>query len=334
MVTYSSLKITIFLFLHPRIYNKSMKNIFQRILLAKPTMYSNSLILNILGMQLYRILFFYLYRVLRTPKPIPEKYKSYFNELMENGVVVVPNFFNEETYTKIKAEYDKLTPEFDDDPSEVALPHVKRILTDDSRVSSLFRDSFDKNEMLEAIQKSYTNRNYYLPKQIALTKIFVNEDEINLPKNGYIHNLHIDAPMRVFKAFYYVRDTDKENGAFSYCLKSNKRNSLKRLWLEYKLSIRFAKNKGNSEHQGEYLNDAPWVKVTDEEAKENNLIPTVMAAKGNSMIFADVGGFHKRGSFSSSISRDTVETNFREVETMRNNFYPIENFLKKYILKK
>jgi hypothetical protein len=299
---------------------KALIGIFHK----KPSMYTGSIVLNVLGAQPFRTFFLWFRRVARPPKRIPAEYRKAFKELKRNGAVVIPNFLSPEDYKKFKEEFDRLSPSFPPDYSEISLPHVDRLSIYDSRVSDFTKNLFLKNHFINSMMLSYLNRRYSFPYNAYLTKIYLNQEELDKPKNGGTNNLHFDAPCRVLKFFYYVTDTNEENSALNYCVGTQKRNSLSRLWFEYKLSIRYALNKWNPNNSGEYLAKDPWVKLTPQEIKKYKLQETVLAAEGNTLIAADVGAFHRRGEFLKPGMRQTVEINFRDIETTRNSFYPIE----------
>lgn len=299
--------------------------------MAKPSMYSKSIILNLLGMQWYRIIFFYLLRVLRPTKKIQPKYEKYLKELEKEGVVAIPNFFSEEDYQKLLEEYERLIPLFSD-TNHGLLPHVDGMNIHDKRVSSATKQLFLNNELINSIVPAYLNRKLHLPTPIEFNRIYCSKDEASLPKNGGTNNLHFDAPMRIAKAFYYIHDINEDNGALRYCKKSQKRNSLKRLLFEYKLSVRYAINKWNKNDEGEYKDNDPWVAITEKEIKKHNLKEEPISGKGNTLVIFDVGGFHRRGD-NYSVTRDTVQINYRNINTIRNEFYPIEKKLLKLMAK-
>ncbi len=297
-------------------------------------MYSKSLIFNVLGMQVYRTVVFYLWRVLRIPIRIDPKFKPHLESLFVNGYIAIPNFFGSSEYKKIYDEYFALLPQFEKSGSPVDLPHVDRMDILDNRVSEFFRNSFCRNALIRGLVAAYLNRNFNMPYEVDLTRIYLkNLEEMKLPQNGGTNNWHFDAPLRTLKAFYYVTDTAKENAALQYCVGSNKRNTLRRLWLEYKLSIRYAYNKRNPSHGGEYKDGEPWVVLTDAEMKGHDLKEMCMEVEANTLVIVDIGGFHKRGEFSSIKPRDTVELNFRNIDTIRNELYPIERQFRKKLPK-
>lgn len=301
---------------------------------SKPTMYSSSVFLNILGWHWVRVFGFYLYRILRIPQSTPAKYAHYVKELTEKGLVVIPNFFSQEDFNLIVEEFDRLMPQFASDPSEIGLPHVERMSVFDNRVSGRVQDLIGKNELIKSVARKFLNREYHFPLQAQLTRIWCSEEEVSLPKNGGTNNLHFDAPLRVMKAFYYVSDTTPDNAPFTYCYETHKRMNIKRLLFEYMLSIRYALNRWNPATKGEYSVGEPWVTITDKEKRDNKLVEMPITGKANTLVIVNTGGFHRRGPFLKEGERHTIEINFRSVETLRNNFYPWEQELRALLGKK
>lgn len=305
-----------------------LKRFISKIVHSKPTMYSSSVILNLMGWHWIRIAVFYLWRILRIPQPVSIKYAGYVEELKKNGVVAIPNFFPDEDFKLIQEAFDSLMPEFSSDPSEIGLPHVERMNIHDKRVPGRVQDLITENDVLKNVSRIYLNREYHFPIQAYLTRIYCSEEEVSLPKNGGTNNLHFDAPLRVLKAFYYVSDTTKDNAPFTYCYKSFNRFDLKRLLFEYMLSIRYALNRWNPKTRGEYTVGEPWVTITDKEKKDNNLIEVPVTGKANTLVIVNTGGFHRRGAFLKGGERRTIEINYRSMDTLRNNFYDWEKELR------
>ncbi len=296
-------------------------------------MYTGSVVLNVLGAQPIRTFYLWCRRSFHFPIVLKSQFRPYLAELEENGAVIIPNFLSPEEYTKFKAEFDSLSPNFPPDYSEIALPHVDRLSLHDGRVSGFAKHLFLDSPLIRALTIGYLKREYHFPYNAYLTKIYLNQEELDKPKNGGTNNIHFDAPTRVLKFFYYVTDTNEQNSALYYCMGTNKRGKLSRLWFEYKLSIRFAMNKWNPNNEGEYLAADPWVKLTPEEVKKYHLTEKPINVKGNTLVAADVGAFHRRGAFLKPGVRETVEINFREIETLRHTFYPLERFARKLLKK-
>jgi hypothetical protein len=304
-------------------------NYLKSMLLAKPRTYSDSLVLNLFGWQLIRIFILWIWRKARI-RQIPKKEnKQYYKELIEKGAIVIPNFLPDANFRQVKKEFDSLKLHFNHDNSEISLPHVKRMNIFDARVSNNLRNSFIGHPLIESMQRAYTNRPYFLKWNAFLTSISCSNEEAKLPQNGGTNNLHMDVPARTFKAFYYVTAADQNSGVLHYCLGTHRRFSFKALMLQYKLSVRYAWNQYKSDTRGEYKPGDPWVKLTDHEIKKYCLNETPLDVPANSLVIGDVGGYHRRGNFASAGERNTIELNFREVETLRNTIYPLEKFVVK-----
>lgn len=313
---------------------RKLRTVAVKIATSKPIPYSSSLILNLLGLQIYRTFFFYVWRIVRTPWNfhVDSVSKGYLSELEKQGIVAIPDFFSEEDYKKIKEEYKTLVPNFVTSYSAILLPHVMRLHIDNPHVSDFFRSSFCNNKTIRTVATAYLGARFNLPIDPNLTRIYcLNDEEIHSPKNGGTNNLHIDAPVRTLKAFYYVSDTKRLNAAFKYCVGTNKRNSLKRLWLEYKLSVRYAYNKWNNNHNEQYKDGEPWVVVNEDEMRAYNLVENDIEVKGNTLLFADTGGFHRRGECLGTEPRETIEISFRDIDTLINATLPFlpDRFKKK-----
>ena len=301
-----------------------------QMLMAKPSMYSSSLVANVLGMQFFRRFVFWLHRVVRVPKGTPSEYCAVLAALKKDGYYLIPDFLPAEDHLRLQAEYARLASEFAVDHSAVPLPRVSGMSLHDRRIERSVADVFLDHPLFPAVARAFLNRTYHFPMQGFFTRIECDADELSLPKNGGTNNLHFDAPTRVLKFFYLVNDVTEAQGPLTYCVGSNRR-SLKQLWLEYKLSIRYAKNRTSMMHGGEYRDGDPWVKVTSEEMREAGLVETPVVGKANTLIIADVGGFHRRGTFRVPGERTTVEINYRNIECLRNDLYPLEQFLRKIL---
>ncbi len=300
------------------------------ILQAKPSMYSSSLVLNVLGMQFVRRFVFWLHRVVRIPKAAPPEYRAVLEGLKGDGYYLVPDFLPVEDHKRLQAEYSRLAPEFKVDHSAVPLPRVSGMSLHDRRLDRSVADLFLMHPIFPKVARAFLNRTYHFPMQGFFTRIACDQDELSLPKNGGTNNLHFDAPMRVLKFFYLVNDVTEAQGPLTYCVGSNRR-SLRQYWLEYKLSIRYAKNRSNAMHSGEYRDGDPWVKVTPEEMRAAGLVETPVTGKANTLIVANVGGFHRRGTFRLPGERNTVEINYRSIECLRNDLYPFEQFVRRIL---
>ncbi|MFT7644519.1 MAG: hypothetical protein ACI9BF_000168 [Candidatus Paceibacteria bacterium] len=306
----------------------SARNFVLKVLDKKPNTFSSSIVLNILGYQIFRIIFYNIYRIARIPKSIPKEHKVYVKELEKNGVCVIPNFLPNQSFSKLSGEYEQLENKFKREEKNLALPYIDYMNFYNESVSDEFRNFFLNDQIINNVSLSFLNRRLNLPLSVRLAKIYLKDTaEANLPHNGGTNNLHADTPMRTLKIFYYVTNTDESNAALKYCLGSNKM-TLSRLWIEYKMSIRFSLNKWKINPNGEYQIGEPWVEMSKSEEKKLDLKPESLQVKANTLVMVDISGFHLRGEFKSLIPRKTIELNYRPIDTLRNSIYPIEKLLR------
>lgn len=300
-----------------------------QILRAKPTSYNSSLILNLLGFQLARTAFFNFRRVARWPKKISAEYQPALDRFIRDGVLVVPDFFSPDDYRHLKEEFARLKADFHRSGQELP-PRAYKLSLSDKRVSPKTRELIFRNPMIRQIALGFLNRPYHLPWLANYHQITVDASELHVAKNGGTNNLHFDAPLRVLKVFFYISDTDESNGAFRYCYGSQKRG-LKKLFYEYRRSIRYALNRYNKNHGGEYYDGEPWVKIDEKEMRALGLKETSVSGRGNTLIFANTGGYHRRGDHQTPGDRETIEINFRPVESLRNSLYPLEQAVRSWL---
>lgn len=312
-------------------HNMKPKTWLKRILLAKPKTYGGSLILNLLGWQIIRIFALWVWRVARPRIPVDSRYRTEFKELSKDGAVLKQNFFSAEDYAYIQDEFNRLKPEFEPDGTEIGLPHVDRMSIYDRRVSQKFRDLILHAPMITELSEAYLNKKYHFPLHVYLTNVHLSANEIGLPQNGGTNNLHMDVPTRVFKAFYYVNDVTEANGAMRYAFGTHRHGIWWRLWFEYVLSIRYAINRFFPDPKHEYRAGEPWVRITDAEERRYGINPEPLTAPGNTMAVADVGAFHRRGIMHQAGERHTIEINYREVDTLRNNLFTLEQRARKLL---
>lgn len=299
---------------------KVIKRFIQKVLDAKPPTYSKSLVLNLLGMQFVITAFYaFLYALKGRRKPEPQ-YREVFNSLERDGYVTVHNFLSNEDYVRVKAEFEKLLPDFQqfDTYTKVALPHVERMDILDQRVSPWFRTLFSEHPLMVSVAQAFLRRTKLLDSKTYLTRISIRTDaELALPQDGGTTNIHIDAPMRVLKYFYFLEPVSETNGTLHYAPGSNRR-TFKILWLEYLHSIRYALNKWKLHPRGQYDQGRPWVEVTDEEVRTYGLEQKPVVVPANTLVILNPGGYHRRGVMTKPGDRKAVEIGFRNADTLRN----------------
>lgn len=297
-------------------------SIIHRLLNAKPPAYLPSLVANVLGGQLAMAGFFGLLRALKGKRSIDARYVPYLAALERDGVVCIPDFLSQEERREVQDLYEKLMPQFTVSVpyanSSNLLPHVERLSLYEASVPPHACNLLLEHPLIVAIARAYLRRGLLLDIRAYFTRVHVDtQEEIDSPQNGGTNNTHIDAPMRVLKFFYLVNDADEHNGTLHYARGAH-RWTLRRMALEYLLSIRYAFGKWRPDPQGEYDWGKPWVRLSECEEKRYGLHPEAISGRAGTLIIANVGGYHRRGDFSVPGERRTIEISFRNADIPKN----------------
>jgi len=295
---------------------QTMHNLFGDDFLDKtPAMFSGGLLSNRLGFQIIRTLYLSIWRL--KPKKVRKEIQEYVDILERDGILVIPNFFPEDQFAEIRAEFEKIYSDwapFDFDPSkftERQKDHPEYFQTIAEKTTSpqtkAFTDYFVKNKLIEEITSSVVHRK----NRIIPHSNFVSLQRKNLDKDniGGLHSAgfpHADVSYPTIKVFLYMNDVDESNAAYIYAKKSHKL-TLKRLLYEYKLSIRFSKTKKASD-----------TAVTEKEIKDLGYTPESIRGKANTLIISNNMGFHNRGDFKTLKPRQIATLDFRYLESWRN----------------
>ena len=120
--------------------------------------------------------------------------------------------------------------------------------------------------------------------------------------------LHADVHYPSGKAWLYLNDIDEENGAFVYA-KGSQKLRLARLAYEYDVSVRVAKAK----REGTMYTKVPANVVrmpTEKQLRAMRISESALCGKANTLVFADVMGFHKRGEFVEGRRREQIQIQF------------------------
>lgn len=285
-----------------------------------PRAFTGTVLANRLGWQIVRVLWFNFWRRLGYV-PVTEKSRRWAVALERDGAVVIPDFLPESIYREIRAEFEKeardvpfkglaskyIMPK--DGMTRVGVAHF--FPKEGTRLYELLDTHLIKNEMLRELGSvmSHTRIDTFRPPQV-----FVNQklgDQYPDLNSDIFY--HADVSYPGVKAFYYLSDTNEENGAFRYVLGSHKL-TWKRLKWEYRKSIEHAMNRrrvGNPFIQGDELGRS-WHCLTRDEEKREGMVGTSMNGKANSLLVFNVMGFHRRGDFSSDKKREFALAYFRE----------------------
>lgn len=280
-----------------------------------PQRFSGGVLINYFGWQILRIFWLNFWRRIAFYK-VPKDVKSFAEVLKREGVVLIPNFLSEEVYREIRREYEKESKNVRMKPlaSKYIIPSSGKTrvafgkFTPDqnSHLYNLLDTHLIKNEFLRRLGSTIVRHDIgsYREPQIFINKK-MGDEYPDLNSDIYYH---ADVPYPGVKAFYYLSDTDEENGALIYAKGSHKL-TLKRLALEYRKSIEFA---GNIKREEGDKTGRAWHCLSREEERHEGIRGTSMAGKANSIVIFNVMGFHRRGDFGRDLLREFVLTYYRE----------------------
>lgn len=192
---------------------------------------------------------------------------AYFNELNENGVAVIPNFYSEEECNQMITEFESLKDKY------------AKVYNNDKRIfgihklSETFKKLHHDNEMFKRVGESYVGDELIIQTTMA-AKIVPDNNE----KFGSGGSWHRDSFSRQFKAIAYLDDVSIENGPFMYIKGSHKMENMKKVINELK---------GHTPGDYRYTNEE-IEKIKDILGEE---ITYFTAPKGT-LVLADIRGLH------------------------------------------
>lgn len=282
-----------------------------------PRNFTGSVLANQLGWQVARVLWLNFWRQLGSVS-VADDIREHAKTLRRDGIVIIPNFLQQEVFNEIRKEFEK-------DVSSVPVkPLASRYITakvnktkvgvqhffpeKHTRLYSLLDTHIMKNSTLTQLGSTVVNRNFktYREPQVFVNKKMGNEYP-DLNSDIYYH---ADVTYPGVKAFFYLSETTTQNGVFTYA-KGTHKLTLKRILWDYRKSIEVAKNKAQAGVHGDQMGRA-WHCMTREEEKREEIVGTPMVGQSNSLVVFNVMGFHRRGEFLSSAAREFVMAYYRE----------------------
>lgn len=141
-----------------------------------------------------------------------------YNELMTNGVAVIPNFYSEEECQQMREEVDRLSAE-----KAIDYANDKRIYGI-QKLSDIFKEGHHDNKMFRKIGEAYVGDELILQSTMAAKIVPDAKEEF-----GSGGSWHRDSFSRQFKAIAYLDDVDIDNGPFMYIKGSHTMDSIKKV---------------------------------------------------------------------------------------------------------
>ena len=233
--------------------------------------------------------------------------KSYYeNKLIEDGIVVIPNFLPEEEFQLLKNEFDLITKDSTKDSTASS--------TDSSKTYT-YPVNKDKYENYPAIKNFAKNKQLIRLIAVGEGKYVFNEiDSLRLEKSMFGDpdketdaniEYHADVHFHPHKVLFYMDDVSDNEGPFNYCLKSHK-NNFDRLLFEFRRGQLDGAHKSGfriKNHLDKKFFKNYFQKLMSTRYKVTN--------KRNTLIIANVHGFHKRGEALKGTERSIIRVPFR-----------------------
>ncbi len=289
---------------------KRFRSLFDRFYEA-PRRFAGGPVLNLFGYHILRILFFNLafyFRKKRITEDEPSR--AILSQILNDGVAVVPDFFPEDIFLKIKEECDNLNIEVVNERA----PHIQRtsfVRDDRHNWAPVLEKYLSNNQVINDIASSLLRRDILITPKVAVEKSFFHKEDLGKETTDVrSDNLHFDVSYPTLICFLYLNDIDEKNAAFTY-VKGSHRLTLARLWMEYKMSLSFYWKWNKKQRERE----TPEVSL--EFVKKQGMEPTQLSGKRNTLVMANTMGFHSRGKYLSTTPREIAYTAYRELESLK-----------------
>lgn len=276
-----------------------------------PARFAGGPILNLLGYHVLRTIFLNaIFALSKKRYSNNEKSNLILNELIKTGIVVIPNFFPEEVFKKIKAECDGLDIKVYNERT----PHIKRDTFVRDRIPSIVptvEKYLSKNPYINNVVGAALRKDILIYPKVQIEKTSYHEEDLGKQTTDVrSDNLHFDVSYPTYKTFLYLTDTDEDNAAYNFVPGSSKM-TLARLWMEYKMSLMFYWKWDEKRR----CTETP--KVSSEFVKGQGLNIKSMVGKSNTLVITNTMGYHRRGTFSSTKLRYVIISSYRELESLK-----------------
>lgn len=265
-----------------------MKQILRQIVSSQKVVRNRPL--NLLGIQLFRILLFRVASaVKRWKSKLPKSQEGQI--LRQDGIVVIPDFLDQTVFEAVCRDYracildDGIKRETD---YGIEVVH-RAIKSEDIKAYPALGDLL-YNERLLAILSELEGQSIELP--YILAQHIANSGASTDPQL----DLHSDIFFSTYSAFFFIEDASVEAGTFWYARRGH-RLTLPRLIFEYYSS--WSKTQISSPRID------GWFK------KFVGVVDTPVVASRNTMVISNNFGFHRRGQGKNGTKRDCFRFNTR-----------------------
>jgi hypothetical protein len=278
-----------------------------------PPRFAGGVILNILGYQILRIIYFNLCFWLRRKRSLENAQTEIIaSQLLKDGIVVIPNYFPTDVFAEIKRECDKQDLTIINDQA----PRVEEFKFTPGNSSfsgvSVLEKYIGRNKSIENIVSRVMRKDVLVPPKVYVVRTSFRKEDLGKETTDVkSDNLHFDVSYPTIKTFLYLDDVDEtENGPFNF-VKGSHKLTWARLWMEYRLSVSFYW-KWSEEQRRTFTPEVSFGFV-----EKMGLAVSPISGKANTLVIANLMGLHRRGTFFTDKARYVVITSYRDLESMR-----------------
>jgi len=213
----------------------------------------------------------------------------YEKQLINDGIVVIPNFLPSEEFKKLKEEYNHIflnSQSFKTIKKGSLKVEIHPMTNLESNNFQMMKNFSKNKELIRLISVGEGVKPSEQIKKFNLENSYFGDPKADTDLNVRFHcDVHFDS----HKVLYYLSDVTEEDGPFIYCKKSHK-NNFKRLYYEFKRGLLNDANKDYwriEDHLDKKFFANYFRKLLKQEYK--------IVSPENTLIIANVHGFHKRG---------------------------------------
>lgn len=273
-----------------------------------PRRFAGGLLLNLLGYHFLRILFLNGSVALRKKRDFDDpKRKKVLEAMLRDGAVVIPDFFPDDVFRKIKDECAS---------KDLALfneraPRIVRsgfVSEDMVTASAILEEHLARNRFNADIASAVLRQDVAAVPTVLVESTWTSAEDIGKPTTDKADNLHFDVCYPTLKCFLYLNDVDASNAAFSYVYGSH-RMTWARAWMEHVMGLKFW-----FWNKEERMRITPEVPARFIKAHGMKVVP--LEGKANTLIIANTMGFHQRGQFTTTTPREMAIVNYRGTAIM------------------
>ena len=231
---------------------------------------------------------------------------DYENKLIEDGIVVIPNFLPEEEFQQLKKEFDTMILDSAKDSiiTKNGSSEINTYLINKEKYDNFpaIKNFAENKQLIRLIAVGEGKHVFKEIESLRLERSIFGDPEKDTDLNI---EFHAAVHFHSHKVLFYMDNVTENEGPFNYCLKSHK-NNFDRLWFELKrgqLNDAHKKNWRIENHLDKKFFKNYFQKLMNKRYKVTN--------KPNTLIIANVHGFHKRGEALKGTKRSIIRVPYR-----------------------